>query len=68
MKEFITKFAFKAVGILIGAIAGGAYYYYIGCTSGTCPLTSNPYISVGYGAVLGYLLGGMIKINGHEKN
>lgn len=68
MKEFITKFGFKAIGITLGAIAGGAYYYYIGCASGTCPITSNPYISVGYGALLGYLLGGMIKINKHEKN
>lgn len=39
-----------------GGIAGYAYYYYIGCASGTCPITSNPYISTGYGMLIGYLL------------
>ena len=39
--------------ILIGAISGYAYYHYIGCVSGTCPITSNPYISTAYGAVVG---------------
>ncbi len=40
----------------IGAAAGYAYYYYIGCVSGTCPITSNPYISTIYGGVMGFLL------------
>jgi hypothetical protein len=39
--------------IFIGAIGGYAYYHYIGCVSGTCPITSNPYISTAYGAVVG---------------
>lgn len=41
----------------LGAGAGFAYYYFIGCASGTCPITSNPYISTAYGAVVGILLG-----------
>ncbi len=46
--------------ILIGAIAGYAYYYFIGCNAGnTCPITSNPFSSIGYGA----LLGGVISLN-----
>ena len=40
----------------VGAAAGYAYYYYIGCMSGTCPITSNPYISTLYGTVVGILL------------
>jgi phage shock protein E len=43
-----------AVGL--GALAGYAYYYFIGCTSGTCPITSNPWISTVYGAAMGGLL------------
>jgi Family of unknown function (DUF6132) len=39
-----------------GACAGFAYYYYIGCASGTCPITGNPYISTAYGGLIGYLL------------
>ena len=41
---------------LLGAGAGFAYYYIIGCASGTCPITSSPYISTAYGAAIGLLL------------
>lgn len=46
------------VGVVIGAAAGFAYYKFIGCSSGACPLTSNPVISTIYGAVMGALLSG----------
>ena len=44
------------LGILGGGGLGFAYYKFVGCSSGTCPLTSNPVISTIYGAVLGVLL------------
>lgn len=44
------------IGILIGGIAGFLYWNFIGCTSGACPITSNKFISVLYGALLGSLL------------
>ncbi len=48
--------------VVLGAGAGFAYYYFIGCASGTCPITSNPYISTGYGAGMGMIWGfGSIK-------
>lgn len=50
----------EAVWVLGGGAAGFAYYYFIGCVSGTCPITSNPYISTGYGAVVGFLASGAI--------
>lgn len=31
-----------------GALLGFGYYYFIGCRSGTCTITSNPYISTAY--------------------
>ncbi len=40
-------------GLGVGAVLGFAYYYYIGCASGTCAITSNPYISTAYGAMIG---------------
>jgi hypothetical protein len=43
---------------VLGAAGGFAYYHFVGCASGTCPITSNPYISTGYGAVLGLVLAG----------
>jgi len=40
----------------VGAIGGFAYYHFVGCASGTCPISSNPYISTAYGALMGLLL------------
>jgi len=44
------------IGVIAGAVLGLAYYKFVGCASGACPLTSNPWFSAGYGAVLGALL------------
>ncbi len=43
-------------GIAIGGTAGFLYYYFIGCASGTCPITSNPYGSVLYGSLMGAMI------------
>jgi hypothetical protein len=45
-----------ALGSAIGAVLGFGYYRLIGCASGTCPITSNPYVSTLYGALMGFLL------------
>lgn len=42
---------------VVGAIAGFLYYRFVGCASGACAITSNPYISTVYGGVLGVLIG-----------
>jgi len=47
------------IGIVVGAIGGYIYYWQVGCASGTCPLTSNPYLTMLWGAVMGYLVGDM---------
>ena len=41
--------------LVIGAGGGFAYYYFIGCANGTCPITSNPYISTAYGTAMGLI-------------
>jgi len=43
------------LGVLIGGALGFAAYRFIGCQTGACPLTANPWIST----LLGMLLGGM---------
>lgn len=45
---------------LLGAAAGYAYYYFIGCANGTCAITSNPVNSSLYGSLMGGLLGDSI--------
>jgi H+/Cl- antiporter ClcA len=50
------KFWKTVLGIIAGAIAGFAVYYFIGCSGGSCPITSSPTISILWGAVMGFLL------------
>lgn len=59
-------FLLKAVAVLLGAAGGFAYYHFIGCATGACPITSNPYISTGYGALLGFVLTGGKKKSASE--
>jgi len=44
------------IGIIVGAIAGYFYYFYIGCASGTCAITSKPLNSTLYGGLMGGLV------------
>ncbi|WP_339887899.1 DUF6132 family protein [uncultured Flavobacterium sp.] len=44
------------IGMVIGLIAGYAYYYFIGCVSGTCAITSKPLNSTLYGGLMSGLL------------
>jgi C4-dicarboxylate transporter len=44
------------LGIAIGALAGYAYYFYVGCASGTCAINSKPLNSTLYGALMGGLI------------
>jgi len=43
-------------GVLIGGLIGAVLGYFGKCSSGSCPLTSNPYRGAIYGAVMGALL------------
>lgn len=61
IKEFVLTHILKIVGIPVGMLGGYLYYFYIGCSSGGCPITSNPYISVVYGGLMGYLVFDMFK-------
>lgn len=45
-----------AVFIVAGVLGGYAYYALIGCRSGGCAITSNPYMSMAWGGIMGYLL------------
>ena len=58
LKSLITKRAVKiALGLALGGLAGFAYYSFVGCATGGCPITSNPVISTAWGAGIGGLLG-----------
>ena len=44
------------LGVIVGGGLGFAYYYFIGCYSGTCPIQSNPYVATLYGSALGFVI------------
>jgi hypothetical protein len=44
------------LGGVLGSAAGYAYYHFIGCKTGACPITGNPWISTLYGLLIGLLL------------
>jgi len=48
------------LGALAGALLGFLYYRFIGCRTGTCPITRNPFSSTLYGALMGALFGGSL--------
>jgi hypothetical protein len=52
----IIKWSKRILPVVLGTAGGYAYYYFIGCASGTCPISSNPYISTVYGGIIGALL------------
>ncbi len=47
------------IGPVAGAVLGFVYYKFIGCSSGACPITSNPWISTLYGAIMGFMVASM---------
>ena len=52
----MNRYLRLGLGLLLGAAGGFAFYYFIGCRTGSCPITGNPYISSAYGALMGLLL------------
>jgi len=58
MKEFLKSWSFwkPFISTSIGALLGFLYYYFVGCNSGTCAITSSPYMSMIWGGAMGYFL------------
>lgn len=57
-----------AAGLILGAAAGYAYWFYVGCNSGTCLITSKASNSSFYGLAMGGLLTGSIWDFVNKKN
>lgn len=47
----------KILLIAVFAALGYLYYALVGCSSGVCPIRSSPFLSTGYGAVIGAFIG-----------
>lgn len=43
------------LGVTVGALLGLAWYRLVGCSTGSCPITSRWWTSTLYGALLGWM-------------
>jgi urea transporter len=58
IKEFFKSRNFwkPFIAASIGGVLGYLYYHFVGCNSGSCAITSNPYMSIIMGGFLGFFL------------
>lgn len=61
MKSWVLNNKLLIAGIILGAIGGYLYWQQIGCSSGTCAITSKWHNSTAYGALMGGLLFSIFK-------
>ena len=54
--DLLKKNWFYIAGAVVGGVGGWLYWRYVGCSSGTCPITSSPVMSTIWGALMGGLL------------
>ena len=55
----IGKWIRPVLFTVVGALAGLAYYRLIGCSTGSCAITSNPVSSMLYMGLIGWLISGI---------
>jgi len=68
MKQIFKKYWKIFAFIIAGALVGFAYWRFIGCNSGTCPITANWHTSALMGGVLGFLISGTGKRNDEKSS
>ena len=56
MKAWVINHKLYFIGAAVGAVGGYLYWRYVGCSSGTCMISSKPLNSTLYFAVLGVLV------------
>lgn len=62
------QYILTGIGVVAGLMAGYAYYYFVGCASGTCAITSKPVNSTLYGGLMGGLLFNMFVTSPKKKD
>lgn len=60
MKVRMKKWLRPALFTLGGALVGLGYYYLVGCSTGTCAITSTPFNSMVYMGLVGWLFSGAL--------
>ena len=55
MGKIAQKYWKHILFTMVGATLGFTYWKFVGCTSGTCPITANWHTSVLFGSLIGWL-------------
>lgn len=55
-KKYVWQWFLYGLLIIIGGIGGYMYYKLVGCSTGACPLQSNPWFTILWGALAGYIV------------
>ena len=58
----MTKYRLTIIFGIIGAFGGFLYWRFVGCASGTCPITSHWYTMEVYGILMGGLVGEIFRV------
>ncbi len=61
MKKRIKNWIRPILFTLGGAMVGLGYYWGAGCATGACLITSNPFITMAYMGLVGWLLSGLFQ-------
>ena len=61
MKKWMIKNKIILAGAVLGAFAGYGYYHFIGCSNGTCLISSKPVNSTVYFAMMGAIFFSLFK-------
>lgn len=61
MLQFLKNNLITIIGIIAGAVGGYLYWKFIGCSSGTCYIQSNPFRMTAYGTLMGGLIFNIIQ-------
>lgn len=64
--QWVIKYKLGVLGLALGSVSGWLYWKFVGCSSGSCAITSVWYNSTLYGAVMGWLVFDMFRKT--EKN
>ncbi len=56
MKKWFNKNKSIVAGVVTGSLLGFLYWEFVGCSSGSCMITSKPLNSTLYGALMGGVL------------
>jgi hypothetical protein len=61
MTRFFTRYWYIVLITFAGIAGGYIYWRYVGCSSGSCPITSKWHMSSIFGGLLGFFTADMVR-------